>query len=77
MALHLAYVRQIAQIQITELRALPEASNKPEEKALLEEGHGRVNVFNFSGPLSFGAAADLGHHVRQHVKPGSEVLILD
>jgi SulP family sulfate permease len=73
----LAYVRQIAQIQITELRALPEASNKPEEKALLKEGHGRVNVFNFSGPLSFGAAADLGHHVRQHVKPGSEVLILD
>ncbi|MBU3019094.1 SulP family inorganic anion transporter [Paraglaciecola agarilytica] len=73
----LAYVRQIAQIQIEELRAIPRLSNDPEEQALLEKGHGKVNVFNFAGPLSFGAAADLGHHVRQQVKPGSEVLILD
>ncbi|WP_339772384.1 SulP family inorganic anion transporter [uncultured Paraglaciecola sp.] len=73
----LAYVRQIAQIQIAQLRAIPQMSNDPLEQALLEKGHGKVNVFNFSGPLSFGAAADLGHHVRQHVEPGSEVLILD
>ena len=44
----LAYVRQIAQIQIEELRAIPRLSNDPEEQALLEKGHGKVNVFNLS-----------------------------
>ncbi|MDU0353079.1 SulP family inorganic anion transporter [Paraglaciecola aquimarina] len=73
----LAYVRQIAQLQIAQLKAIPKFSSNPEEQALLEKGHGKVNIFNFAGPLSFGAAADLGHHVRQNVKPGSEVLILD
>ncbi|MFT2092911.1 SulP family inorganic anion transporter [Paraglaciecola sp. 2405UD69-4] len=73
----LAYVRQIAQIQIDQLKAIPKFSSNPEEQALLERCHGKVTIFNFSGPLSFGAAADLGHHVRQKVEPGSEVLILD
>lgn len=73
----LAYVRQIAQLQIAQLRAIPKFSSNPEEQALLDKGHGKVSIFNFSGPLSFGAAADLGHHVRQEVEPGSEVLVLD
>ncbi|MEO0884264.1 MAG: sodium-independent anion transporter, partial [Pseudomonadota bacterium] len=30
-----------------------------------------------AGPLSFGAAADLGHHVRQRVKRGAEAIVLD
>jgi anti-anti-sigma regulatory factor len=37
----------------------------------------RILLFEFTGPLSFGAAADLGHHVREHSRPGSRVLILD
>ena len=73
----LAYVRQIAQLQIDELRKIPDTLNDPKENALLEKAKGKVSIFSFGGPLSFGAAADLGHHVREHVKPGSQVLILD
>jgi SulP family sulfate permease len=36
----------------------------PEEAALLRRARGSRQVFDFGGPLSFGAAADLGHHVR-------------
>jgi len=73
----LAYVRQIAQLQIEELKKIPDTLNDPKENALLEKAKGKVSIFSFGGPLSFGAAADLGHHVREWVKPGSRVLILD
>lgn len=73
----LAYVRQIAQIQIEELKKIPDTLNDPDENALLAKADGKVSIFSFGGPLSFGAAADVGHHVRERVKPGSRVLILD
>ena len=73
----LAYVRQIAQLQIEELKKIPDTLNDPKENALLEKAKGKISIFSFGGPLSFGAAADLGHHVREWVKPGSRVLILD
>lgn len=73
----LAYVKQIAQLQIEELRKIPEELNDPKENALLEKLRDKVSIFSFGGPLSFGAAADVGHHVRERVKPGSKVTILD
>ncbi|MEC8787148.1 MAG: SulP family inorganic anion transporter [Pseudomonadota bacterium] len=73
----LAYVKQIAQLQIEELKKIPESLNDPKENELLESLKGKVSIFSFGGPLSFGAAADLGHHVRERVKPGSKVTILD
>lgn len=73
----LAYVKQIAQLQIEELRKIPESLNDPKENELLESLKDNVSIFSFGGPLSFGAAADLGHHVRERVKPGSKVTILD
>jgi len=73
----LAYVRQIAQLQIEELKKIPESLNDPKENALLESLKEKVSIFSFGGPLSFGAAADLGHHVRERVKPGSMFMILD
>ncbi|WP_317931111.1 SulP family inorganic anion transporter [Halioxenophilus sp. WMMB6] len=73
----LAYVRQVAQLQIEELKKLPESLADPEEDELLRQGSGKISIFSFGGPLSFGAAADVGHHVREKVKPGSRVLILD
>ena len=56
---------------------LPETSTDPEEDALLKQAGNKVRIFSFGGPLSFGAAADLGHHVREKVKNGSRALILD
>lgn len=73
----LAFVRQVAQLQIENLRNMPEDLTSEHEKALLKQCHNKVVLFEFSGPLSFGAAADLGHRVREHSEPGSEVLILD
>lgn len=73
----LAYVKQIAQLQIEELKKIPESLNDPKENDLLESLKDKVSIFSFGGPLSFGAAADLGHHVRERVKPGSKVTILD
>ncbi|MEP4889103.1 MAG: SulP family inorganic anion transporter [Aliiglaciecola sp.] len=73
----LAFVRQIAQIQIDELKKIPDTLNDPKENALLKQADGRVSIFSFGGPLSFGAAADVGHHVRDKVKPGSQILIMD
>jgi SulP family sulfate permease len=73
----LAYVRQIAQIQLAQLNNMPETLEDEAENALLAQGKGRIHIFSFEGPLSFGAAADVGHQVRERVKPGSHVLILD
>ena len=73
----LAYVKQIAQLQIEELKKIPDALDDPENNALLESMKGKVSIFSFGGPLSFGAAADVGHHVRERVKPGTKFTILD
>ena len=34
-------------------------------------------MFDFGGPLSFGAAADVGHQVRERVKHKTSAIILD
>lgn len=73
----LAFVRHVARLQLENLRNLPEHLDSPQERELLAGTRGRVLLFEFSGPLSFGAAADLGHHVREHSEPGSRVLILE
>ena len=73
----LAYVRQVAQLQIEELQKIPQDLNDPKENGLLEELKDKVSIFSFGGPLSFGAAADLGHRVRERVQPGSKFTILD
>nr|WP_241263387.1 SulP family inorganic anion transporter [Parahaliea mediterranea] len=73
----LAFVRQVANTQVQSLKNLPEHLDSPEEKALLEATQDKVSLFDFGGPLSFGAAADLGHHVREYSEPGTRILILD
>lgn len=73
----LAYVKQVASLQIEHLRNLPEHLDSDEEKAILERNRDRIALFEFSGPLSFGAAADLGHHVREQSSAQSRVLILN
>lgn len=72
----LGFAHSIAQEQ---LRAIGEerlSSLDEEERALLDKAEGRIRIFEFSGPLSFGAAADIAHRVRENVH-GREALILD
>lgn len=73
----LAYVKQVASLQIERLRNLPEHLDSEEDKAILQRHRDRIALFEFSGPLSFGAAADLGHHVREQSSQQSRVLILN
>ena len=74
----LAFVKQIADMQIEKIRSIsPRDLDNPEEQGLLDRLKGKVILFDFGGPLSFGAAADLGHHVRARVESGAEAMILD
>lgn len=74
----LAFVKQIADIQIGALRDADKAAFSPEERDLLDRANGKVALFDFAGgPLSFGAAADLGHHIREKAKDGMASIVLD
>ena len=73
----LAFVKQTADEQLKSLSSVEPMTDHPEELALLREAKGRVTMFEFGGPLSFGAAADLGHQVRDKWKDGQAALIMD
>lgn len=75
----LAFVRQVAREQMERLRAthLIRHNASARELELLDAIGERVAVFDFSGPLSFGAAADLGHHAREHLEGNTLAMILD
>lgn len=73
----LAFIKQLSEQQIKNLELHEREVGDPEERALLKSMSNRVSVFDFGGPLSFGAAADLGHHVREKADGETTVLILD
>lgn len=77
----LAFVKQMADAQLKafggELPKIPYAAS-PEEAELLGRAGRSVTLFDFGGPLSFGAAADVGHHVRERVKGAEhQAIVLD
>jgi len=74
----LAFVKQIADIQLASVKDDNPSIDDPEERAILDAAGRKLLLFDFAGgPLSFGAAADLGHHVRDKVSAGARLLILD
>ena len=73
----LAFAKHVADVQLAAFSNGNARTNDEEERALLEQAAGRVVLFDFTVPLSFGAAADLGHRVRERVKEGSSALVLD
>lgn len=77
----LAFVKQIADEQLKELRDITNDGLSvhfdEEEAELMTHSHERINIFDFGGPLSFGAAADVGHQVREKSGKLSQVTILD
>ncbi len=76
----LAFVKQMADSQLKrfggELPMIP-VDTSPEERDMLSRVQDRVSLFDFGGPLSFGAAADLGHHVRERVGNQAAAIVLD
>lgn len=73
----LAFVRQMAEEQLQRIGAQPNQAEDPREQVLLDASEGRVSLFDFGGPLSFGAAADLGHHVRERANGVTRIMVLD
>lgn len=73
----LAFVKDLADDQLAAFSESTPRVITEEERDLLKATRGRVSLFEFSGPLSFGAAADLGHTVRERVRPGTGAVILD
>jgi SulP family sulfate permease len=73
----LAFVKKTGDSQIAAFRAPPPKHMPTEERALLDAADGHVILFDFGGPLSFGAAADLGHHARELSSDKSSAVVLD
>lgn len=73
----LAFVKKMADDQLVAFSEMEPRVTTEEERTLLDQAKGRVTLFDFGGPLSFGAAADLGHQVRERVKKKTSAIILD
>ena len=75
----LAFVHLVAKEQMENLRATHTIRHQAtdREKEILDELGDKLTVFDFNGPLSFGAAADLGHHARAYLQGGVKAMILD
>lgn len=72
----LAFVKQLADRQLDELH-VTNRIDSPDEQRLIDLADGRVVVFEFSGPLSFGAAADLSHRAAESIDDMTAAMILD
>ena len=72
----LAFVKRLADDQLAQFTG-GDSETTPEEQAILAQANGRITLFDFGGPLSFGAAADVGHHVRERVKDRAMAIVLD
>ena len=76
-----AFVKQVADAQLAAAAGQKDDSKEglsEAETSLLTESGDRLTYFDFGGPLSFGAAADLGHHVRERISPSQHTsLVLD
>jgi SulP family sulfate permease len=72
----LGFAHSIAQEQLKAIGEERLTDLDEEERRYYDGAKGRIRIFEFSGPLSFGAAADIAHQVRQNLG-GQEVLILD
>ncbi len=73
----LAFIKQLSEVQLKNFNVTSSDIPNPLERELLARGGDKITLFDFGGPLSFGAAADLGHHVRERADGDTRVLILD
>jgi SulP family sulfate permease len=75
----LAFIKQLADQQLKQFSGEDTSTLviTDEENKLLEKVQGEVTIFDFGGPLSFGAAADVGHQVRERIKGKTRAIILD
>jgi len=75
----LAFVQQVARDQMERLRDIHSVRHNASQREIeiLDALGDKIQVFDFGGPMSFGAAADLGHHARSQLEGGAQAIILD
>lgn len=73
----LAFVKRLADQQLEDVVNKQISTGSEEELQLLASTKNRVTLFDFTGPLSFGAAADLGHQVRERVRKDACAIVLN
>jgi len=75
----IAFVKQVAKDQMERLQQthIIRHNASDREIEILDILGDKVNIFDFAGPMSFGAAADLGHHARSQLEGGALAIILD
>jgi SulP family sulfate permease len=74
----LAFIKRLADEQLKAFRNTGDhVATSDEERELLKQADGHILMFDFGGPLSFGAAADLGLQVRERAKEKGDAIILD
>ena len=73
----LAFVKRLADEQLAAFAQVSPLITTPEENEILERADGAITLFDFGGPLSFGAAADVGHQVRERSLGKTSVIVLD
>ena len=73
----LAFIKTLADDQLQAFAAAEPQSPSPEEADILKNAEGAIVTFEFTGPLSFGAAADLAHVVRIRSDRAARVIVLD
>jgi len=73
----LGFVKQIADKQTDAVNSVLPSDTSEAEAQIINASNGEIMLYDFGGPLSFGAAADLGHHIRQRVKTGVNAIVLD
>jgi len=73
----LAFVKQLADEQLATIGQESTHSITKAEAKLLQPVKDKITIFDFDGPLSFGAAADAGHQFRERNQEHATVLILD
>jgi len=75
----IGFVQLVAKQQMEQLRASHsiQSNATPRELEILAQTGPALTVFDFSGPLSFGAAADLGHHARSLFQKEVRAIVMD
>ena len=72
----MGFIKRLADQQLDNFDA-EVASFSDEEQRMLDEAGGRIVVIRFDGPLSFGAAADLGHEARERMGDETGAIVVD
>jgi len=73
----LGYVKQIADTQTEGIANAAPADATDAEQSIIDASGDKLMLYDFGGPLSFGAASDLGHYMRLRAKQGVEALVMD